>query len=117
MLDVSLLFHEVEDPRRSNATRHDLQEMLLIALLSVLSSGEGCVDMEHFGRAKEGFLRQFLRLERGIPSHDALTSSWTWLAPPCSLSKFQMRLPWGWMDGFGMICSGCTRWGWCSNFQ
>ena len=35
MLDVSLLFHEVEDPRRSNATRHDLQEMLLIALLSV----------------------------------------------------------------------------------
>ena len=94
MLDVSLLFHEVEDPRRSNATRHDLQEMLLIALLSVLSSGEGCVDMEHFGRAKEGFLRQFLRLERGIPSHDALTSSWTWLAPPCSLSKFQMRLPW-----------------------
>ena len=93
MLDVSLLFHEVEDPRRSNATRHDLQEMLLIALLSVLSSGEGCVDMEHFGRAKEGFLRQFLQLERGIPSHDALTSSWTWLAPPCSLSKFQMRLP------------------------
>ena len=40
MLDVSLLFHEVEDPRRSNATRHDVQEMLLIALLSALSGGE-----------------------------------------------------------------------------
>ena len=105
MLDVSLLFHEVEDPRRSNATRHDLQEMLLIALLSVLSSGEGCVDMEHFGRAKEGFLRQFLRLERGIPSHDALTSSWTWLAPPCSLSKFQMRLPWGTLCTYGTSLS------------
>ncbi len=74
MLDVPLLFHEVEDPRRSNATRHDLQEMLLIALLSALSGGEGCVDMECFGRAKEGFLRLFLRLEHGIPSHDALTS-------------------------------------------
>ncbi len=74
MLDVFLLFHEVEYPRRSNATRHDLQEMLLIALLSALSGGEGCVDMECFGRAKEGFLRQFLRLEHGIPSHDALTS-------------------------------------------
>ena len=67
MLDVSLLFHEVEDPRRSNATHHDLQEMLLIALLSALSGGEGCVDRECLGRAKAGFLRQFLRLEHGLP--------------------------------------------------
>lgn len=27
MLDISLLFQEVEDPRRSNATRHDLHEI------------------------------------------------------------------------------------------
>ena len=74
MLDVSLLFHEVEDPRRSNATRHDLQKMLLIALLSALSGGEGCMDMECFGQAKEEFLRQFLRLKHGTSSHDALTS-------------------------------------------
>ncbi len=74
MLDVSLLFHEVEDPRRSNATCHDWHEMPLIALLSAGSGGEGCVDMKHFGRAKEGFLRQFLRLEHGIPSHDAFSN-------------------------------------------
>ena len=74
MLDVSLLFHEVEEPRQSNATCHDLQKKRLIALLSALSGGGGCVDMECFGRAKERFLRQFLRLEHGIPSHDALTS-------------------------------------------
>ncbi len=81
MLDVSLLFHEVEDPRRSNATRHDLQEMLLIALLSALSGGEGCVDRECFGRAKAGFLRQFLRLEHGIPSHDAFSNLFRSLDP------------------------------------
>ena len=38
-------------------TRHDLHEMLMIALLSMLCGGEGCTDMERFGRAKESFLR------------------------------------------------------------
>ena len=69
MLDVSLLFQEVEDPRRSNATLHDLHEMLAVALLSTLCGGRGCVDMALFGRSKE----RFLRLEHGIPSHDAFS--------------------------------------------
>jgi hypothetical protein len=36
MEEFSHLFEGVSDPRRSNATRHDLHEMLMIALLSVL---------------------------------------------------------------------------------
>ena len=100
MLDVSLLFHEVEDPRRSNATRHDLQEMLLIALLSALSGGEGCVDMERFGRAKEGFLRQFLRLEYGIPSHDAFSSLFRAL-DPAGLHGVLQRIAKDWAERLG----------------
>ena len=100
MLDVSLLFHEVEDPRRSNATRHDLQEMLLIALLSALSGGEGCVDMERFGRAKEGFLRQFLRLEYGIPSHDAFSNLFRAL-DPAGLHGVLQRIAKDWAERLG----------------
>ncbi len=45
MKEFSRLFEGVNDPRRSNATRHDLHEMLMIALLCVLCGGEGCHDM------------------------------------------------------------------------
>ena len=100
MLDVSMLFHEVEEPRRSNARRHDLHEMLLIALLSALSGGEGCVDMEGFGRAKEGFLRQFLRLEHGIPSHDAFSNLFRALDPD-ALHGVLRRITKDWAERLG----------------
>ena len=60
-------FAEVVDPRQDNA-RHNLHELLLIALCTVLCGGEDCSDTALFGEAKEPFLRQFLRLRHGIPS-------------------------------------------------
>jgi len=73
MEEFSDIFKGVSDPRRRNATRHDLHEMLVIALLSVLCGGEGCHDMALFGRSKERFLRRFMVLAHGIPSHDAFS--------------------------------------------
>lgn len=65
-------FSELSDPRASNA-RHDLVEILFVSLAAVLCGAEGCADMAEFGRAKEGLLRQILRLEHGIPSHDTFS--------------------------------------------
>ena len=79
--EFSSVFEGVTDPRRSNATRHSLHEMLMIALLSTLCGGEGCADMERFGRAKEGFLRRFMVLKHGIPSHDAFSDLFNALDP------------------------------------
>ncbi len=62
-------FAEVVDPRQDNA-RHDLHELLLIALCTMLTGGKDCSDMALFGELKAPFLRQFLRLRHGIPSHD-----------------------------------------------
>ncbi len=81
MKEFSQLFEGVSDPRHSNATRHDLHEMLMIALLSVLCGGEGCHDMSLFGRSKEKFLRRFMALEYGIPSHDAFSDLFNALDP------------------------------------
>lgn len=67
------IFREIPDPRADNA-RHDLVDVLVIALAAVLCGAEGCADMAEFGCAKEGLLRRFLRLRHGIPSHD--TFSW-----------------------------------------
>ena len=60
-------FRRLPDPRADNA-RHDLLEVLLIALAATLCGAEGPSDMATFGRSKEGLLRLVLRLEHGIPS-------------------------------------------------
>src|SRR5258705_295278 len=65
-------FRGVPDPRAANS-RHDLLEVLVIALAAVLCGAESCADMADFGLAKEKLLRQFLRLEHGIPSHDTFS--------------------------------------------
>jgi predicted transposase YbfD/YdcC len=63
----------LEDPRSGNAGLHDFHELLVIALCTVLCGGQGAVDMALFAKAKESFLRGFLALENGPPSHDTFS--------------------------------------------
>jgi hypothetical protein len=63
----------LDDLRTDIADRHDLLEMLMIALCTALSGGENCTDMAEFTRAKLGFLRGFLKLDHGASSHDRST--------------------------------------------
>lgn len=81
-------FGNLVDPRTGNARRHDLLEILLIALAATLSGAETCVDMAVFGRAKEPFLRRFLRLEGGIPSHDTFSRIFRLLDPDTFEASF-----------------------------
>jgi len=74
------VFRLLPDPRADNA-RHDLLEVLFIALAAVLSGADSCSDMADFGRSKEGLLRLFLRLEHGIPSHDTFSRVFRLLKP------------------------------------
>ena len=94
------LFEGIEDPRTSNATRHDLHDMLMIGLLAIICGGEGCTDMAIFGREKEDFLRRFLKLEHGIPSHDAFSDLFR-ILDPAGLQHVLLRLVRGWGERFG----------------
>ena len=80
MRKFTRIFRKLPDPRADNA-RHDLTEILVIALAAVLCGAEGCADMADFGEAKEGLLRRFLRLEHGIPSHDTFSRVFRILDP------------------------------------
>ena len=71
----------MEDPRKSNATRHDFHEMPAVAVLSSLCGGQTCVDMADFAKNNEVFLRRFMRLEHGPPSHDAFSRLFRMLDP------------------------------------
>jgi predicted transposase YbfD/YdcC len=73
-------FRRLPDPRADNA-RHDLLEVLFIALAATLCGAESCSDMADFGQSKEGLLRLFLRLEHGIPSHDTFSRVFRLLKP------------------------------------
>jgi len=73
-------FAEIVDPRQDNA-RHDLHELLLIALCTMLTGGQDCSDMALFGEIKAPFLRKFLRLRHGIPSHDTFSRVFRLLDP------------------------------------
>jgi predicted transposase YbfD/YdcC len=81
-------FGDLADPRTGNAQRHDLLEVLLIALAAMLCGAEGCVDMALFGRAKAPLLRRFLRLEGGIPSHDTFSRIFRLLDPDAFEASF-----------------------------
>ena len=61
---------DIEDPRKGNAIRHNLVEVLTIALLAALCDCTRFTEMELFGLEREEWLRSFLVLENGIPSHD-----------------------------------------------
>lgn len=82
------IFSELSDPRASNA-QHNLLEIVFIALAAVLCGAEGCADMADFGRAKEGVLRQVLRLEHGIPSHDTFSRVFRLLDPEAFEAAFR----------------------------
>lgn len=73
-------FGRLADPRAANA-RHDLLEILFIALAAVLCGAESCADMADFGQSKEGLLRLVLGLESGIPSHDTFSRVFRLLEP------------------------------------
>lgn len=94
-------FAGLEDPRTGNAGRHDLLEMLMIALCTVLSGGEDCTDMAEFARAKLEFLRGFLKLEHGAPSHDTFSRLFRLLDPKQFRTCFQR-----FMARFAEACQG-----------
>ena len=102
MRELLAIFQEVEDPRRGNAKRHDLHEMLVIALLSTLTGGRACVEMADYGCAAERWLRTFLALKNGIPSHDTFSRLFR-LLNPAGLQTALLRLAQDWADRLGGV--------------
>jgi predicted transposase YbfD/YdcC len=71
-LSILTHFSVLRDPRRQNSL-HLFHEMLVIALCALICGADSWVGVEAFGRAKEVWLRTFLTLPGGIPSHDTFT--------------------------------------------
>lgn len=63
-------FTGLADPRTGPAQRHDLREMILMALCAVLCGADTWVDVAEWAEDNESWLRRYLVLAHGTPSHD-----------------------------------------------
>jgi predicted transposase YbfD/YdcC len=70
--DASLVSHfaELTDPRIDRTRLHDLLDIVAIAICAVVAGADSWDDIEDFGHAKHAWLKTFLALPNGIPSHD-----------------------------------------------
>jgi len=74
-------FSELRDPRVERNRDHLLEEVVLIAIAAVLSGAESWNDLEDYGKAKLLWLKTFLTLKAGIPSHDTFNRVFSALDP------------------------------------
>lgn len=65
MASLITIFREEPDPRRGDARRHDLLEILKIALVASVCGVGAAWTSPEFAEDREPLLREFLRLENG----------------------------------------------------
>jgi hypothetical protein len=74
-------FADVADPRREHLRLHSLWEIIAITILAVVSGADSWVEVAEYGVKKFEFLRTFLELVNGIPSHDTFGRVFALLSP------------------------------------
>jgi predicted transposase YbfD/YdcC len=73
-------FSGITDPRDSNK-RHQLIDIIAIALCAVICNADTWEEIEEFGQAKHEWFRMFLELPHGIPSPDTFARVFASLDP------------------------------------
>lgn len=69
---ASLLVHfaKLTDPRVERTKEHKLLDIVVIVVCTIIAGADGWVAVDTFGNAKAKWLRTFLELPNGIPTHD-----------------------------------------------
>ena len=65
-------FNEITDPQIERCKKHNLLDILLLAISAVLSGAEGWEDIEDFGHLKLDWLKKYGTFKAGIPKHDTI---------------------------------------------
>jgi predicted transposase YbfD/YdcC len=94
-------FSKVTDPRKDRTKDHKLIDIIAIAICGVICGAEGWVDIENFGKSKELWLRTFLELPNGIPSHDTFGRVFSMI----DAQQFQLAF-WEWVCAVNELILG-----------
>lgn len=82
-------FSDLPDPRVERTKLHKLDAILAITICAVICGAEGWSEIELFGQSKESWLRTFLELPHGIPSHDTFSRVIASIKPNDFEARFQ----------------------------
>ncbi len=63
-------FKEVDDFRQESKIKHLLIEILFIAVVATIAGADGWIAIGTFAESKEEWLRKYIPLNNGVPSHD-----------------------------------------------
>jgi predicted transposase YbfD/YdcC len=85
-------FAVLDDPRVERTRRHELDEILVITVLSVIAGADGWDDIVIWGNARLSWLRTFLKLENGIPSADTFRRVLCAIDPTAFAACFQRMI-------------------------
>ena len=71
----------IEDVRQTRKVRHKLKDILVIVLFATLANADDWVEMEMFALTYEDYLKQYIELKNGVPSHDTINRVMGMLSP------------------------------------
>lgn len=74
-------FERFPDYRVNRNKKHLLSDIIILSILAVLCGAESWDAIESYGRTKRDFLKSFLKLPHGIPSHDTINRVFSNLRP------------------------------------
>ena len=74
-------FSQLPDPRIDRSKDHLLEDIIFITISAVICGAETWNDIENYGKSKEAWLREYLQLPNGIPSHDTFNRFFSALNP------------------------------------
>jgi predicted transposase YbfD/YdcC len=94
-------FAQMTDPRVERSQRHKFIDIITIAICAVICGADTWVDIASYGRAKINWLKKFLELPNGIPSHDTFARVFARLNP----EEFQQSFL-NWMRSISKIFQG-----------
>ena len=94
-------FRDLPDPRIDRTKLHKLLDIVLIAICAVICGADDWVEVAMFGKAKEQWLRTFLELKNGIPSHDTFNRVFARLDPEAFRERFV-----AWIQAVSQITGG-----------
>jgi len=72
MLSFEEYFQAIDDPRIVPRCTHSLHSILFVAVAATIAGADGPEDMAKFAKRKTQWLKQFVDIEEGVPSHDTL---------------------------------------------
>jgi len=91
----------ISDPRKERTRLHSLKDILVLSLCAIICGADGFVAIEEFGILKESWLRTFLELPNGIPSHDTIGRVFAALNPNTLENAFR-----SWMFAVAELTKG-----------